>query len=119
LRLGQTELPWQTGVLDGADRGSPGATIVTGNQNDVGIGLGHPSRHRAHAALRDEFDTDGRFRIDLLEVMNELGEVLDRVNVVVRRRTDEGHPRLGVPQACDQFVDLAARQLTAFPGLAP
>ena len=56
-------------------------------------------------------------RIDLLEVVDQLGEVFDRIDVVMRRRRDQADAGLGVAQARDQLVDLVARQLAAFAGL--
>ncbi len=56
-------------------------------------------------------------RVDLLEVVDQLGKVFDRVDVVVRRWRDQGHARYRVTQLGDKAVDLAAWQLAAFTGL--
>src|SRR5207247_1565100 len=50
---------------------------------------------------------------------DELGEVLDRVDVVVRRRRDQPDAGCGVPRAGDPWVDLVPGQLTALPRLRP
>lgn len=52
-----------------------------------------------------------------LEVVHELLEVLDRVDVVVRRRRDEADARRRVTGAGDTLRDLVARQLTSLTGL--
>lgn len=52
-----------------------------------------------------------------LEVVDELLEVLDRVNVVMRRRRDEADARGRVSGAGDTLRDLVAGQLTALAGL--
>ena len=57
-----------------------------GDVHDVGQRLHDAGRHEADAALGDELDRDGGLRVHLLQVEDELGEVLDRVDVVVRRR---------------------------------
>ena len=49
----------------------------------------------------------------LVEVVDELREVLDGVDVVVRGRGDEGHSRLAAPQVGDVRADLLGRQLAA------
>src|SRR6202022_3875235 len=54
---------------------------------------------------------------DLLQVVDELGEVLDGIDVVVGRRRDEAHPGLGVTQARDLRRDLVTRELPSFTGL--
>ena len=47
----------------------------------------------------------------LMEVVDELGEVLNGVDVVVRRRGDQGHSRLAAPQVGDVGAHLLGRQL--------
>ncbi len=56
-------------------------------------------------------------RVRPLEVEDQLLEVLDRVDVVVRRRRDEPDAGGRVPGARDPRVDLAGRQLPALAGL--
>src|SRR5206468_3324222 len=58
-----------------------------------------------------------RARIDVLEIEDELRDVLDRIDVVVRRRRDERHAGRRVPDARDDRVDLVTRQLPALAGL--
>ena len=48
---------------------------------------------------------------------NELREVLDRVDVVVRRRGDEGRARLRVTELADEGVDLVRGELSALARL--
>ena len=49
--------------------------------------------------------------------MDELRQVLDRIDVVVRRRADQADARRRVAHAGDVLVDLVAGQLAALPGL--
>lgn len=79
--------------------------------------LGDSSRDGAHTERRDQLDADGGPRIDALQVVNKLRQILNRVDVMVRRRTYEHDARLGVAQACDQLSDLVCGQLAAFTGL--
>ncbi len=51
------------------------------------------------------------------QVVDQLGEILDRVDVVVRRRGDQADAGRRVAQAGDRLVDLVARQLAALAGL--
>src|SRR5438094_740099 len=70
-----------------------------------------------HTRLRYQLHADTRARVDLLEIVDELRQVLDRVDVVVRRRRDQGHARYRVAQARDQGRDLVGRELASFTGL--
>ena len=115
--FGDAQFPRQPGVLDGGQRRGAGAAGVPGDDQMVGPGLDHPGRHRAHPHLRAQLDADAGVRVAVLQVVNELGDVLDGVDVVVRRRADQAHPRRGVADAGDHLIDLVAGQFAALPRL--
>ena len=117
LRLGETELPRHAGVLDGRERRRAGAAVVAADEDDVGVRLGDAGRDGADAGLGHELHADARARVDVLEIEDELREILDRVDVVVRRRRDERHARRRVADLGDDRVDLVAGELPAFAGL--
>src|SRR5690606_25052370 len=71
----------------------------------------------AHAGGAHQLDVDPRLRVGVLQVVDDLRQVLDGVDVVVRRRRDQPHARGGVPRLGDPRVDLVPGQLAAFPGL--
>ena len=80
--------------------------------------LATPAATVPDAHLGHELDADARPRVGVLEVVDELLEVLDGVDVVVRRRRDEAHARAssGAMRAM-RLVDLVAGQLAALAGL--
>ena len=117
LGLGETQLPRAAGVLERRQRAGTGAAVVAGDQHHVGLGLRHPGGDGADADLGDELDVDARLRVGVLEVVDQLLEILDRVDVVVRRRADQPDARRGVPGLRDPRIHLVARQLTALAGL--
>ena len=55
LGLGQTDLPRRAGVLERRQRRRAGAAVVTGDQHDVGVRLGHARRNRADADSATSF----------------------------------------------------------------
>ena len=59
LRLRQAEFPRHAGVLDRGKRRGPGAAVMAGDLDDIGVGLGHTGRHRADADLCDELHRHG------------------------------------------------------------
>ena len=83
----------------------------------VGVRLRHAGGDGADADLGDELDRDARFRVGAAQVVDQLLEVLDRVDVVVGRRRDQPDARRGQPDAGDVAVDLVARQLAALARL--
>ena len=107
----------QSGVLDRRERRRARAAIVTGDQHVIGVCLGDARRHRADARFGDELHADACRRIHLFEIVDELREVLDRVDVVVWRRRDQRNADDGVPQPGDQIGDFVAGQLSAFTRL--
>ena len=115
--LGEAQLPGQPGVLDRGERRGAGAAVVAGDEDGVGVGLGDAGGDRADADLGHELDADARLRVGVLEVVDELLEVLDRVDVVVRRRRDEADAGRRVADPRDALVDLVAGQLAALAGL--
>ena len=117
LRLGQAEFPRRAGVLERRLRRGGGAAVVTADQHHVGLGLGHAGGDGADADLGHELHVHARRRVRVLQVVDELLEVLDRIDVVVRRRRDQADARRGLPRLGDPRVHLGARQLTAFARL--
>ncbi|GAA3068195.1 hypothetical protein GCM10020000_60710 [Streptomyces olivoverticillatus] len=84
LGFGQAQLPGAARVLEGGQRGGAGAAVVAGDQHHVGVGLGDARGDRADADLGDQLHMDAGRGVGVLEVVDELGEVLDGVDVVVR-----------------------------------
>ncbi len=82
----------------------------------VGQCLHDTGSNGAHAVLGDELDRD-LGGVDLLEVVDELGQILDGVDVVVRRRRDEADAGLGVAQAGDLRRHLVPGELAALARL--
>ena len=117
MGLGQADLPRQAGVLDrGLGRGAR-AAVVAGDQDGVSLGLGHARGDGADARGGHQFHRDAAVGIDRLQVIDELGQVLDRIDVVVRRRADQGGARNGVTHLADELGDLEAGQLATLAGL--
>ena len=81
------------------------------------LALATPAATAPMPVMRDQLHADPRVGVDLLQVVDELGQVLDRIDVVVRRRRDQRHAGRGVAHPGDQLGDLEAGQLAALAGL--
>src|SRR5438477_5430590 len=90
---------------------------MAGYQNDVCVSFAHTGGNSADTHLGDELDVHACGRVRVLQVVDELLEILDRIDVVVWRRRDQPDPGRGMPGLGDPWVDLAARQLAALPRL--
>ncbi len=86
LGLGEAELPRRAGVLERGERGCARPAVMAGHQHDVGVRLRHAGRDGADPDLGHQLHVHPCARVRVLQVVDELGQVLDRVDVVVRRR---------------------------------
>ena len=89
VRLRQPELPGRARVLDRGQGARAGAAVVAGDGDEVGVRLGDAGGHRADAGLGHQLHRHQRRRIHLLQVEDQLRQILDGVDVVMRRRGDE------------------------------
>ena len=86
MRLGQTQLPRDPRILDGRERRGTGAAGVAADEDLVRIGFRHPGRNRADTHFRHELDGYRRIRTGIFQIKNELRQIFDGIDVVVRRR---------------------------------
>ena len=81
------------------------------------MALGDARSDGPDADLGHELDVDASLGVRVLEVEDELGQVLDRIDVVVRRRRDQADTGRGMTGLGDPGVHLVARQLATLAGL--
>ena len=96
---------------------APVPPSIAGDGDVVGARLGDAGRDRADADLGDELDRDVGRRVDVLQVEDQLRQILDRIDVVMRRRRDQADARRRMAHLGDDRVDLVAGQLAALAGL--
>jgi len=80
------------------------------------MSLGHARSDRAHTRFGHQFHCDASLRIDIFQVVDQLREIFNGINVVMRRRRNQPHAGDGVPQASNHFVHLVTRKLAALAG---
>ena len=117
LGFGQADFPRAARVLDGRPGRSARAAIVPCDHHVVALALGHACGDGAHAHFGHQLDADACVRCHVLQVVDQLGQIFDGIDVVVRRGRDQAHTGHAVAQLADVGRDLAAGQLTAFTGL--
>ncbi len=117
LGFGQANFPRTAAMFDGRPRRSAGAAVVAGNHHVVGFALGHASSNGADADFRHQLDADAGVWRDVFQVVDQLRQVFNRINIVVRRRRDQADTGHAVAQFADVVADLATGQLAAFAGL--
>ena len=93
VRLGDAELPRETRMVDRGHRCCTGTSIVAGHEDDLCTGLRNTTRDGADAVLRNELDGDRGTAVRVLQIIDQLRQILDAVDIVVRWRRNEGHTR--------------------------
>src|ERR1700704_3437320 len=109
--------PRGAGMLDRGQRRRAGAAFEARDGDVVGARLGDAGRNRADAHLGDELHRHQTRGVDVLQVEDELRQILDRIDVVVRGRRDEADAGHRVAHLGDNLVDLVPGKLAAFAGL--
>src|SRR5258708_32844131 len=113
----QPNFPGKTGVLDGGQWRRTGTAVVPADGDNVRARLGYARGNDADSGTGNEFYTDAGARIHGAQVVDQLSEIFDAVNVVMRRRRNQRGAWRGVPDARDVFADFLGGQLAAFTGL--
>ena len=108
LSLGKAELQRQAGVPNGIARRGTRAAIMAADQDLVGSTLGHTGGDGADAGLADQLDRHACAGVGVLKVEDQLRQVLDGVDVVVRRRRNQADAGRGLTDFGDPGVDLLA-----------
>ena len=89
------------------------------DQNGVSLGLGHTGGDGADAGRGNQLHTDLGVGVDLLQVVNQLCQILNGIDVMVRRRRDQRHAGCRVAEPRDQAVNLDPGKLATLAGLCP
>jgi hypothetical protein len=106
--LSKSQLPGETGVLDTSPSGGTGTTIVTRDEDVVGLGLGDTRGNDTHTDFGDELDRDSSARVGSLRVVDKLLQVFDRIDIVVRRGGDEADTGGRMTRLADLLRNLVA-----------
>ncbi|KAH3660385.1 hypothetical protein OGAPHI_006971 [Ogataea philodendri] len=117
VSLSKTKLPWQTSILDTGPSGSTGTTIVSRNQNVVCLGLSDTRSNDTNTNFRNKLDGNSSSWISTLQVVNELLQILNRINIVVRRWRNQPDTCGGVPGLGNVVRNLVTWQFTTFTWL--
>ena len=81
------------------------------------MSFANASSNSANAHFSNKFDVDTCILICILQVMDELREIFNGVNIVMRRWRNKSYARGRMSNFCNPWVDLVTRKLTAFARL--
>ncbi len=92
---------------------------MAGNKYGIRLGLGHTCGNGTNTRTSYQLDGHAGIRVDLLKVVNELRQILDGINIVVRRWGDQRDPRRCMAQLGNKLGHLEAGQLPTFARFGP
>ena len=117
MGLRDAELPREARVVDRAVGSGSRAAVIAGNENHLSPRLRNARRDRTDAGFRDQLDGDAGRAVCIFKIVDELGQVLDGVDIVVGRRRDELHARRRAAGLRDPRIDFLRREIAALAGL--
>ena len=117
MSLRKAQLPGKACVVDGALRRRAGSAVIAGDQNHLGARFGHACGDSPDAGFRHQFHRDPGIFIGIFQIIDELRQILDGIDVMVRRRRDQAHAGRGMSGLRDPGVYLPCRQMSALSGL--
>ncbi len=86
------------------------------HENVLSFSFCDTGRNNTNANFRNEFDRDTGLGVGAFEIVDQLCEVLDRVDVVVGWRRDQSNSGNGVTSFGDIFRDFVAGKFSSFTG---
>ena len=81
------------------------------------MGFGDSRRDCADARFGHQLDRNSSARIHVFQIVDELRQILNRINIVMRRRRNQGNARNRVAHARDDLIHFVSGKLAAFTGL--
>ena len=104
-------------MFDAGLRRCAGATIVAADQHNVGVAFRHACGDRADSDFGNQLDADARMVISVFEIMNQLRQIFDGLDIMVRRRRNQTDSGRRVAHLGDPRIDLTPGQLATLARL--
>ena len=80
------QFPWKPCIVNGISRCRPRSAVKGGDQDHLCSRLGDACRDGADSSLRYQLHRDSGLRVGIFQVVDQLCQVLDGVDIMVRRR---------------------------------
>jgi hypothetical protein len=109
VRLGQSQFPGDACMLDRSLRAGAGAAVVSRDEHHIRLGFGNASGDRADPNFRHQLDTDSGITVGVFQIVDQLCQILDRIDVVMWRWRDQSYAGRAVPNPTDFLIDLMTR----------
>ena len=112
----EPQLPGKSRIMDGALGSGSCSSVIAGNQDDLCAGFGNACRYGAHSCFGYQFHGNSCIFVGVFQIIDQLRQILDRINVVVRGRGNQADAGCGVPCFGNPRVYFSSGQMAAFAG---
>ena len=117
LGLAHSHFRRSSGIAYRRCRRSTRTSLGTGDHNQVGLGFSYTRRNGSHSAFGHQLHADLGTGIHILEIENQLSQIFNGINIVMRRRRNQRYARNGMTRTGYYFIYFESRKLAAFTGL--
>ena len=117
MGLCQSQLPGKPSIVNGASRRRAGTTVITRDQDHPRTGFRHTSCHGADARLRHQFHRYPRIPVGVFQVIDQLCQIFDGINIMMRRWRNQGYSWCGVSRLCHPGIYFFPWQMSALSRL--
>ncbi len=86
VRFGQPQLPGESRMMNAGQRRGACPSFMPRDEDHVRLGFGHACGNGSDPHLGDQLDADAGLVIGVLQVVDQLGQILDGIDIVMGRR---------------------------------
>ena len=109
LGFGKTEFPWHASMFQRRQWRSTSSTIVSRNQHNIGFCFAYACGNSSDSNFRHQLHMHSSGRVRILQVVNELLQIFNGVDVMVRWWRNKPNTRGAVTRFCDPRIHLVPR----------
>lgn len=115
--LGKEDLKRGKGVIKRGERWRESEEIIERKGDMVGERIGEKGWKSEKEKLRKKIERNIGWRIEVFKVVDEMRKILNRVDVMVRRRRNEEKKRSGVEGIGDGRIEIVKRKMEELEGI--
>ena len=110
----KSQFPWKSCIVDRTSWSCTCTSVITGDQNRLCTCFGNTCCNCTHTCFRYQFDRNICIFICILKVINQLCQVLDRIDIVMRWRGDQADTRCGMTGFGNPWIYFLCRKMSTF-----
>ena len=111
--LCKTKLPRKTCIVDWTSRCCSGTSIISRDKDNCCPGFCNTGCYSTYSGLWNKLNWYSRIFITILQVIDKLSQVLDRIDVMMWRRWDKTYTRCWMSCLCNPWINLSSRKMSS------